>query len=254
MNDAVASRLARDFWLACWRAMIRYHRYEAEGVENLDGIGSALIAGYHGRPAAWDMAMLTVVLYDRLGYIPHGIFHKALMKPPVGWLLEGIGGVGGDSDELAAAVENGEHIIVTPGGVPEGTRSSLDKYRVHWGDRVGYVRLAARHRIPIVPAGAEGVDDTFIGLNNGYLTSRRFGFSGSFPMWVGIGPLGLSPFSPPFPVKIRTLIGKPIMDTTDPGLDPSDNDSLKRIHQKTTRAVQALLDRANGNRDQGDGK
>src|SRR5262249_12361884 len=46
-------------WLAYWRLLQRYHRYTVAGLEHLDG-PAALVAGYHGRPFAYDMCMLTV--------------------------------------------------------------------------------------------------------------------------------------------------------------------------------------------------
>lgn len=243
---AGASDWPKRVWLALWRAFIRYHRYEVLGLDVLLRPGHpVLVAGYHGRPAAWDLCMLTVVVHDRLGYLPHGVFHSGLMHGPSGWLIRGIGGVAGDDGSLAQAVARCEHIIVTPGGAREGTRSWRDRYRVEWGDRTGYVRMAIKYRLPIVPAGASGVDDTFIGLNWGYETSRRLGLPPNFPVWFGVGPLGLSPLSPPFPVAIRTHLGDPIEDTLDPGLDPRDDDAVAAIHHKTAAAVQALLDHAN---------
>jgi hypothetical protein len=61
--------------------------------------------------------------------------------------------------------------------------------------------------------------------------------------WVGLGPLGLFPFSPPFPVRMQQLIGEPI----DPrAVRPDDREGLLRVHQRVVAAVQALLDRARG--------
>ena len=55
-----------------------YHRYSVEGLETLVDAPASLIVGYHGRPIAWDMCMLTVALYDRLGYLPHAIFNSSV--------------------------------------------------------------------------------------------------------------------------------------------------------------------------------
>ena len=62
-----SSRVPLRLWLGYWRALQRYHRYTVNGLEHLDGSRAALIVGYHGRPFAYDMCMLTVALYDRLG-------------------------------------------------------------------------------------------------------------------------------------------------------------------------------------------
>ncbi len=102
--------------------------------------------------------------------------------------------------------------MVTPGGGMEGCRSFCDHYRVNWGDRTGYVRLARRYRLPIVPVAAAGADETYVGLVDTNALGQLLGISRtwSWAFWTGLGPLGLYPFSPPFPVRMHQLIGAPI--------------------------------------------
>jgi 1-acyl-sn-glycerol-3-phosphate acyltransferase len=231
-----------EVWLAYWRFWQCYHRYSVEGIERLDGPGAKLIAGYHGRPLAFDMCMLTVALYDRLGYLPHGVVHRGLEASP--WLKQfpdALGFVTEDGDELARAVERGEHIVITPGAGREGCRAFYQNYTVNWGDRLGYVRLARRYRLPIVPVAAAGADDTYLGLVDTEALGRRLGISSrwSWALWTGLGPLGLYPFSPPFPVRLRQIVGEPI----DPWRDGGSDDDLA-IHRRVVVAVQGLLDRA----------
>ncbi len=104
------------------------------GLEHLDGSRAALIVGYHGRPFAYDMCMLTVAIYDRLGYLPHGVVHRGMKHIPIlRWLVDGLGFVTGDDDDVRRAVAHGEHIVVTPGGAREGCRGLRSRYRVDWG-------------------------------------------------------------------------------------------------------------------------
>lgn len=242
----ISSQIALNGWLAYFRAMRVYHRYEVEGIEVLDRPGAALIVGYHGKPWAYDMCMLTVSIYERLGYMPHGITHAAIAKAPLTkWLVDGLGFVAGDGDDLAAAAARGEHILVQPGGTREGYRSSLHRYKVDWGTRTGYLRLALRHGLPIVPVAARGIDDGFLGFNDGYTLAKRLHIPAGIPLWLGFGPLGLFPFSPPFPVKIKQFIGEPIHLTEEGPVDPADKPALLRLHNRVTAAVQGLLDRAN---------
>ena len=63
--------------------------------------------------------------------------------------------------------------MVQPGGTREGSRSSRIRYKVDWGKRTGYLKLALKHGLPIVPAAASGVDDTYIGLNNGLKLAKK---------------------------------------------------------------------------------
>jgi 1-acyl-sn-glycerol-3-phosphate acyltransferase len=206
-----------------------------------------LIAGYHGRPFAWDMCMLMVALYDRLGYLPHGVMHRGADRiAPLRWLTRSLGAVTGADRGLAAVVARGEHIMVTPGGTREGCRSFRDRYRVAWGESVGYLRLALKYRLPIVPVAAAGADDTYLALTDGPALGRRLGLPRDWQWlpWLGIGPLGPFPLSPPFPVRLRQLVGDPI-HVAD-AASPHDRDGLLALHRRVTGAVQALLDRARG--------
>ena len=70
--------LAQSLWIQHWQARARYHRYEVEGFEILERTRPALIVGYHGRPLAYDMCILTAKIHERLGYLPHGVVHRGL--------------------------------------------------------------------------------------------------------------------------------------------------------------------------------
>ncbi len=244
-----ASRVPLRLWLAYWRVLRRYHRYTVEGLAHLDGACAALIVGYHGRPFAYDMCMLTVALYERLGYLPHGFVHRGMKQLPVlRWLVDGLGFLTGDDDDVARAVARGEHIMVTPGGAREGCRGLRSRYRVDWGGRVGYLRLALRHRLPIVPVAAAGADGAYIGLNDADRLGRRLGLprDWSWLPWLGLGPLGPYPLSPPFPVRMRQLVGEPIDPRRDGDIALDDRPGLLRLHGVVQGAVQELLDRARG--------
>lgn len=237
------SALPLKAWLALFGAARRYHRYEVEGFEHIERPGAALLVGYHGRPIAYDLCMLTVTIHERLGYLPHGVVHRYVERRPLmKWVSDGLGFVTSDGPAIDAAVARGEHILVQPGGTREGCRSFRHRYRVDWGDRVGYLGLALRRGLPILPIGASGVDDGYIGLNDGYRLGKQVGMPGDLPLWIGLGLTGLWPLSPPFPVKIRQIIGEPIETT---GVDPDDRAAVLSLHRRVAGAVQALLDRSN---------
>jgi len=85
------------------------------------------------------------------------------------------------------------------------------------------------------------VDHTYVSLLDGDRASRRLGVRGGIPVWVGVGPLGLWPLSPPFPVRFRQVIGAPI---ELPPTDPEDRDALLALHTGVTARVQSLIDEA----------
>jgi 1-acyl-sn-glycerol-3-phosphate acyltransferase len=239
--------VAQGAWISYWRFWQRYHRYTVDGLEHLDGPFAKLIVGYHARGTAMDMCMLTVALFDRYGYLPHGFVHRSVENfPPVRWFTHSLGFLVRDGPELEAAVRKGEHLVTTPGGGREGLRGVWDRYRVSWGEDLGYVRLAVKYRLPIVPVGCAGADDLFIGLNDVAAIGRALNIpmKRSVAFWLGLGPLGVYPFSPPFPVRLSQLVGQPIDPFVDGDVRLDDEEALRRIHRRVTRAVQRTLDDA----------
>jgi 1-acyl-sn-glycerol-3-phosphate acyltransferase len=237
-------------WLAVFRALRAWHRYEVMGLDTLLRPGAKLIVAYHGRPLALDQCMLTVTLYERLGYLPHGIIHGSFGQNRLlrRW-IDGLGFVTGDGPGIVEAVARGEHILVQPGGTREGCRSFRHRYQVDWGERLGYLRLAIRHGLPIVPVAGDGVDDAYVGLNDGYALGRRLRVPAGLPVWVGIGATGVWPLSLPFPVKMTQWVGEPIERHLHGRIDPSDRAALVELHQEVRGAVQALMDRARSRKE-----
>ena len=235
-------------WLGLFGAMRAYHRYDIVGLDRILALRRpALLVGYHGRPIAYDLCMLGVTLHERLGYLPHGIVHGAVEQQPVmKWVADGLGFVTGDGPAVDEVVRRGEHICVQPGGTREGCRSFRHRYELAWGDRVGYLHMALRHGLPIVPIAASGIDDGYIGLNDGYALGKRLGAPGRLPLWLGMGLFGPFPFSPPLPVKITQRIGEPIDLEAEGPVDRGDRAAVLRLHATVKRAVQALLDAGRG--------
>ncbi len=248
---------ALQTWLAAWNHVARVHRYEVEHLDPLLQGRACLIVGYHGRPFAWDLCVLTAELHRRLGYLPHGIIHGGLALGKMGQWVDELGFVTADGPKLAAAVARGEHILVAPGGTHEGCRHG-DAYTVHWGARTGYLKLALRYGLPIVPVGASGVDSIYLSLMNGETWGKRLHIPARLPFWLAVGPLGLFPFSPPFPVKIRQRIGDPIdvralveeiaelsgtpMSWQTALAEPAGKPILNAVHKRIQAEVQAILD------------
>ncbi|MCK6501873.1 acyltransferase [Myxococcota bacterium] len=234
-------------WIRTWNAMARWTRYEVHGLEHLLVDHPVLVVGYHGRPIAHDLCMLQNVLYARLGYLPHPIFHAAFDKnPKTAAVLQELGFLLGDDQRLADAVARREHIFVTPGGTAEGCRSFRHRYQPRWGRRTGYLRLALKYGLPIVPVAAAGTDDTFLGFNDGHAWGKKLGVPHDMPAWLGVGLVGVWPLAVPFPVKIRQVVG-PAIDLQAQGpVDPADREALQALHRRVVGAVEGLLARARG--------
>ncbi len=228
-------------YLAIWRLYRQYFRYSVRGFENLPTDRSALIVGYHGRPVAYDLCILLVEIYERCGYFPHAVVHAAMKESPrLGKIADALHFVTGDGLDIREAIARKEHIVVVPGGTREGCRSFRHRHEVQWGPRTGYIQLALKYGLPIVPVGAHGVDNTYVGLNDGYAWGKKINMPARLPFWLGLGPLGLWPLSPPFPARICQEIGPPI--DLPVGLDSKDKSAMKQQNERIQMQVQSLLD------------
>ena len=118
--------------------------------------GAALIVGYHGRPVAWDMCMLTVALYDRLGYLPHGVVHRGRRRRAP---LEVVHRRARLRHPRRPAPRRGgrarrAHLVTTPGGANEGCRG----FRAPLPGRLGHARRAtcAWRCVPLADRAGRG--------------------------------------------------------------------------------------------------
>lgn len=251
-TERLVAGALRSAWRTYWSAVGKYHRYEVEGFEHLLGPRPVMIAGYHGRPVAFDLAILSVEIEARLGYLPHGFVHTGWhSNPALRFLGRTLGASTGDDQTLAEAVRRGEHVIVTPGGSRESMRPWRERYRVSWGERIGYLKIALKYRLPIVPVACDGVDDAFFALFDGYRLGRRLDLPYRLDAGLFFGPTGVWPLSLPFPVRFRQRIGAPI-DLPE-ALSPEDRGGLLAEHHRVTRAVQELLDRLRARRGEAPG-
>lgn len=239
------SEAALRVWLATMGAWKRYFRYTVEGLEHLASHDAQIVVGYHGRPLAYDLFMLGAEVYRQQGYLPLAIVHRDFMRVPgTRWLVEGLEWSVGRGPELELAIEQGRHVILAPGGTREGARPAWVRDQVDWGDHLGYLRLAVSRGLEIVPVGAAGVDDTYFGVLDGAAIARRWPRVPSANLYLGFGPLGPWPWSPPFPARIDQIVGAPITASDYAGLGPGDDAGLRRLHLDIQGRVQALIEQA----------
>jgi 1-acyl-sn-glycerol-3-phosphate acyltransferase len=236
------------FSLATVKVWRRYFRFETENFALLRETETSLIVAYHGGPWTFDLWMLGDRMRDELGYFPRAVWHRLWWAIP--GLRAAVGELGGlrgaptqaEIDDLRA---RGEHLVVAPGGMREAMRPFWDEGRVDLGHRRGYLRLALRYDLPIIPVVATGLDATFVGLNDGYRTSRRVFGRGDLPAWLALGIGGIWPLALPFPAKIRQRIGEPIR-LESPGAGAPEDGEVERAHERVTTTLQAMLDDLRG--------
>lgn len=130
--------------------------------DRLHGQKPALYVGNHTIYGLLDAPLLWDYLHQQ-----HGIFLRSLgdrihFDIPV-WrtLLMSQGVVEGSPAHCAELMQNGESILVFPGGAREVFKRKNEKHQLIWKQRTGFARLAIQHGYDIVPFAALGGDDCF---------------------------------------------------------------------------------------------
>ncbi|NUS44962.1 MAG: acyltransferase family protein [Mycobacteriaceae bacterium] len=233
------------------RAYARYFSPEVSGLENLPASGPVLVIGNHcglyWMPDAWITGM-SLVEHREAGEPSYGLAHDLLFRVPV--LAEALRRAGirpASHDAAEAGLKDGGAVLVYPGGDWEICRPWSERNRVDFGGRDGYIRLALRAGVPVVPVVTHGSHDTLIVLGRGADTAALLGLDRLrvkvFPYILGF-PFGVTPVLPqlPLPAKVHVSFLPPLDWSLEPG-DPDDDSRVAAHYAATERVMQAELDR-----------
>lgn len=192
-----------------------YFRPDVRGLETLPPGPCLLVGNHNGAMLMPDMFVLGLALYDRFGLegLPWGLTHRlALQVPGLGQTLLRLGTVRGTEHNGLRLLREGRRVLVYPGGELDSMRSYRERKRVVFGRRRGYVRLALRAGVPVVPVVTAGAHETLIVLSNGRWLAQKLGLARrfklcAFPLSVSV-PWGLWLGVPPphFPLRTRIRI------------------------------------------------
>jgi 1-acyl-sn-glycerol-3-phosphate acyltransferase len=153
---------------------------------------------------------------------------KALPGLPRAKIAAGL--IDPSEESCLAALEAGEQLLVTPGGAREA-RPSRDFYRLRWEGRFGFVRLALKTGVPIVPVAIVGGAEAYPGFSLKKLT-----------FW---SPL-------PLPARFDIALGEPILVEKAPG-KAREHAVVEPIQRLAWRRTQALIDQLRAERRRGGG-
>ncbi|MEZ4438430.1 MAG: 1-acyl-sn-glycerol-3-phosphate acyltransferase [Polyangiaceae bacterium] len=199
----------------------RYHRAEVRGVERIPK-GAALYVGNHNSFAYTpDTYLFSLAAYRAHGLeaVPHGLAHGVLIGWPfVNQILTPLGAVRASHDNGERLLRAGKKVLVYPGGDVDSLRTYRDRHRLVFDGRRGYVRLALRCEVPIVPVVAAGAHRSILVLHDGRFIADAFDLGRrlrakvwpimlSVPWGLTVGPV--FPFLP-LPFKILIEILEPI--------------------------------------------
>ncbi len=231
-------------------------RWFVPEVRGLDRIpsGPALYVGNHSggfvTPDTWIFA--SAVMHARgVAHVPYGLVHQAVMRAPLlNQVLTRVGGLEAKSENAHRVFAAGGKVLVYPGGDLDAFRPSHERYRVVFGPRRGYLRLAITGGVPIVPVVSAGSHDGWLVLSDGRWLAERLGThrvlrTNVLPITLSI-PWGVAVGAPPYlpwPTKILVEVLEPICFERAGEEAADDGDYVQRCHREVLTRMQAALDR-----------
>lgn len=132
------------------------------GTENIDPSRPALWVGNHTLYGMIDISVLATELYLEHGVYLRGLADRNHFMLP-GWrdTLGKLGAVLGTRENCSALMDDGENVLVFPGGGREVMKRKGERYKLLWKNRTGFARMAIRHGYPIIPFASVGVEDAY---------------------------------------------------------------------------------------------
>ncbi len=225
-------------------------------VRGLDDLpdGPVLFVGNHnGALLMPEVFLLGLKLHERFGVegLPFGLGHSALILPGLNHLFVPLGGLCGSSELGQRLLEEGRRLLVFPGGELDSMRPSRHADRVIFGRRRGYIRLALRAGVPIVPVVTAGAHETFFVLDDGQWLAHLLRIDRIFRLktWplVACLPWGLWIGLPPPHLPLRTRL---IQEFLEPirferlgDEAAADGDYVERCHRRVHGTMESTLRR-----------
>lgn len=131
------------------------------GAENIPSRGPVLFIGNHSTMAL-DVTVAIPALQKATGRFIRGMSDEIMYRhAPVRQFVLSNGAVLGHAEVGDALFKAGKDILLFPGGAYEANKNLEKRYTIQWKQRTGFVRMAAKHGVPIVPVGIVGPDEWF---------------------------------------------------------------------------------------------
>ncbi|MEK6706019.1 MAG: 1-acyl-sn-glycerol-3-phosphate acyltransferase, partial [Bdellovibrionota bacterium] len=154
-----------------------YFRCNVKGFENIPE-QTSLYVGNHNGMLAFEVLMIFYAWWKKFGSSRRalGLAHSvAVDNPLLSWLLPRIGAIPADPDVALEALERGYSLLVYPGGEKECFRPFKERKKVDFYQRKGFIRLALKAKVPIIPVVSIGAHESYIILDRGEKLAEKLG-------------------------------------------------------------------------------
>jgi 1-acyl-sn-glycerol-3-phosphate acyltransferase len=235
-----------------WNPLMDYwFRMEMEGWDRLPDPPALVIGIHSGAPFVWDAWTVGAQWWRHFGPDRplHGTAHDALMAfPLVGSYFRRMGVLPAAPDSIMSALAAGRDVALWPGGERDSLRPWTKRDDAVLAGRMGFIRLAIRAAVPIVPVATVGGPDSMPVLTSGRRLAKALQLDKVarlklLPIALQV-PWGISPAllpEIPLPTKIRTAFQDPIELDPDPER-AEDRDYVEAKFREVCDSIQHGMD------------
>jgi 1-acyl-sn-glycerol-3-phosphate acyltransferase len=231
-----------------------YFRSSVQGIYRIPP-GPGLFVGNHNAALLTpDSFIFATEICEKKGVqeVPYGLGHEITISIPfIQQFLVPLGAVRASHDCAHQLFLQNKKVLVYPGGDYDVMRPFRHRNKIVFGGRQGYIRLALRENVPIIPVVTAGAHSVYIIIDDMRWLAKLlcldrifrmnvFPLTLSIPWGLTLGPLI---FFIPYPSKISIEILEPVyFEHTGP--DAANDDSY--VHDCANRVeglMQSALDR-----------
>jgi 1-acyl-sn-glycerol-3-phosphate acyltransferase len=221
----------------------RWFRVEWEDIDKIPRAGGALLVGNHAGAIPSDAPVIMHGVETELGRPVYGLtdyFFRSL--PIVSTLWSRAGGVPAHPDNAYRLLHDERELaLVFPEGEKGPSKPYAQRYRLQRFGRGGFVEIAMRAGVPIVPIVVVGSEETMPLLWQIPQLTRmlKVPYLPLTANMVLLGPLGLAV---PFPAKFRLRVLDPVTFDAEPGRARYPKSRVLEESERIRESMQHALD------------
>jgi 1-acyl-sn-glycerol-3-phosphate acyltransferase len=224
----------------------RWFRTEWEGLEKIPDAGGALLVANHAGAIPSDAPVIMHGIEKELGRPVYGMadyFFRSV--PVVGTLWARAGGVSArPANAYRLLKEQDQLALVFPEGTKGPSKSYTDRYQLRRFGRGGFVEIAMRAGVPVIPIAVVGSEEAMPIVFRLPTLAKALGLP-YFPVTanlLALGPLGVVL---PFPAKFKLRVLDPVHFNLPPDQDRYSKSRImeesERIRTQLQEAVYDML-------------
>ena len=189
----------------------RWFRVEWEGLEKIPADGGALLVANHAAAIPSDAPVIMHGIETELQRPVYGLAdHLFKSLPVIGTLWSRGGGVAAHPDNAYRLLrEQGHLALVFPEGTKGPGKNFTERYQLRRFGRGGFVEIAMRAGVPVIPIAVVGAEESMPTLYNMGRLAKVTGLP-YFPItanMLAFGPLGAVTY---FPAKFKLRVLDPV--------------------------------------------